>query len=434
MISKSFQSSISYDLSLDNASLPRFSTDHQQQNITLNDIKQMSVPIFAEKAFSQQKLPILISGAGIAGLALANALSNLNDELEFSQRVPYIIIERDAKSDSRNQGYGLTIRRKNAIYMKNFNVLPNIHERMVTLTGGYEDHMHNGNGKPIQTDLKEDKSKLKKVVARGEVRDAFLETVGKNYVLWDTMVTDFKKTPEGIIVNITSNGEEKQLLVANLIAADGVNSKIRNQVVKDNKKYMKIVGVFGRLPNASATKHLCHEFQVDDNEGWRMFSKPFNVENYNWQMYFPWNEEDKLPDNSNMIDYISSELTYKGWDMDYINFVKQTDPDTMRCSLLYDRDPIPSLDESVGAITFIGDAAHPISPYQGRGANLALKGVRIFTQVAKEGILAAAKNGTEVDWSAVNRIYEEKHWPGAGRHQTNCRDSVKQHHFAGYTQ
>ncbi len=243
------------------------------------------------------------------------------------------------------------------------------------------------------------------------------------------MVTAFEKTAEGILVKICSRGQEKQFLVANLIAADGVNSKIRNQVVKDNKKYMNIIGIFGRLPNALATKHLNHEFQVDDNEGWRMFSKPFNIENYNWQMYLPWSEEEKIPENPKMLEYISSKLSSKGWDREYIDFIKQTDPETMRCGLLYDRDPISPLEESVGAITFIGDAAHPISPYQGRGANLALKGVQIFTKFAKEAILEAAKNGTEVNWAAVNRIYEIKHWPGAGKHQTNCRESVKKHHF-----
>ncbi len=168
----SYTSGIFINANLENA-IPLDDSLGQQNLIPLNPLEQICSTIFSENAFSKPKLPILISGAGIAGLALANALSNLNDGLDSSLRVPYIIIERDNNPDSRNQGYGLTIRRKNVAYMTSPNVLPNIHERMVTLTGGYEDHKHNGNGKPIQIDLKEDKSKLKKSLRVEKLEMAF---------------------------------------------------------------------------------------------------------------------------------------------------------------------------------------------------------------------------------------------------------------------
>lgn len=192
---------------------------------------------------------------------------------------------------------------------------------------------------------------------------------------------------------------------------------------------MGVVGIFGRMPNELATEHLKHEFQVDDHRGWRMFSKPYNVENYNWQMYFPWEEKSALPNNKEMLDHIVHELSARAWDSQYIDFVKCTDPETMRCGLLYDRDPLAPL-AGQGAVTYIGDAAHPVSPYKGRGANLALWGIQTFTRIAKEAIELSATQNTKVDWEAVNRAYEAKHWPCAGKVQTSCRQSVWEHHFA----
>lgn len=391
-------------------------------------VEQASWPIFSQyHQVATEKLPILISGAGIAGLALANAINNMNEELEPSQRIPYIIIERDEKSDARNQGYGLTFLPETLAYIKQPNVLPSLSNRVVNLSDGYETRSHTG--ELISLDFKEDEAQLKNVICRGEVRNAFLDKVGKEKVVWGTMVTSFEKTEAGILVHLMSKGEEKTLLVANLIAADGVNSKIREMVVKDTKHYLGVIGVYGRLPNIAAAEHLKHEFQVDDDKGWRLFSKPYNVENYNWQMFFPWNAKRPILDNTQMLHHIVSKITAQGWDSKYIDLVKDTDPETMRSGLLYDRDPISQL-QNAGAVTFVGDSAHPVSPYKGRGANMGLLGVQVFTQIGKEAVTKAAKAGKEVDWAEVNRLYEAKHWPRAGKVQTSCRESVLEHHFA----
>ena len=54
-------------------------------------------------------LPIVISGAGIAGLTLANALNDMNKSLDPSRKVTYVIIEREKDPKTRNQGYGLSL-------------------------------------------------------------------------------------------------------------------------------------------------------------------------------------------------------------------------------------------------------------------------------------------------------------------------------------
>jgi salicylate hydroxylase len=225
-------------------------------------------------------------------------------------------------------------------------------------------------------------------------------------------------------VHITTNGKETTLEAANIIAADGINSQLRTQVVKDKKNYLGVVGVYGCIPNAKAQEHLQHEFQVDDFKGWRLFSKPYNIETYNWQFFFPWAENQPLPTNAEMLKYIVKELTERGWKQNYIDHVKDTDPQTMRSGLLYDRDPLSPLTDA-GPITFMGDAAHPVSPYKGRGANLAIEGMHRFVDIAKKALQEEA----DVNWSKINRDYETQHWPNAAQIQLSCRESVWDHHF-----
>lgn len=75
--------------------------------------------------------------------------------------------------------------------------------------GGYESHNHKA--ELLSHDLKADKSELKKVIARGEVRNGLLNRVGKEQVQWGTMVTGFEKTAAGMRVKLTCDGQEKSL-------------------------------------------------------------------------------------------------------------------------------------------------------------------------------------------------------------------------------
>lgn len=374
-----------------------------------------------QEAFNHT-LPILISGAGIAGLTLANALNELNISLPPSQQISYILVEREKDPATRNQGYGLSLLHNTVTYIKSIHAVPNIDQRTVRLTKGYEGY--NSDGQLLSHDLKTNPIDHKKVMARGEIRESMLEKLGKDKVLWDTRVDTFEKTDRGLKIHLVSNGQSLTLEASNLIAADGVNSPLRNQVAKDKKNYLGVVGVYGCIPNAKATEHLDHEFQVDDFKGWRLFSKPYNVENYNWQMFFPWPEQKPLPSHTDMLKYIVDEITQKGWKSTFIDHLKDTDPTTMRSGLLYDRDPLYPL-EDAGPITFMGDAAHPVSPYKGRGANLAVEGVQRFIEITKKSLLEEG----QINWSKINREYEAQHWPHAAKIQLSCRESVWMHHF-----
>jgi salicylate hydroxylase len=109
---------------------------------------------------------------------------------------------------------------------------------------------------------------------------------------------------------------------------------------------------------------------------------------------------------------------FAGWHEDVLTFMRQTPPEQLFKWGLFDREPLAAWTR--GRVTLLGDAAHPVLPFLGHGAVLAIEdGV----------VLARALTSAGSVEDALQR-YEEARRPRATFVLLQSREAGKQFHHA----
>ncbi|MFE1439666.1 FAD-dependent monooxygenase [Streptomyces sp. NPDC058739] len=109
---------------------------------------------------------------------------------------------------------------------------------------------------------------------------------------------------------------------------------------------------------------------------------------------------------------------YKGWHDDVVALIDAAD--TVGRWALYDRDPVARL--SAGRVAVIGDAAHPMLPFQAQGANQAIEDAVVLA-----ACLARARPDRP---GAALRRYEQARLPRTARIQQQSRANARTFHLA----
>ena len=155
-----------------------------------------------------------------------------------------------------------------------------------------------------------------------------------------------------------------------VVAADGIHSELRPYVFPPSKPvFHGTISYRGLVP-----RERLPDWPMDRWQMWAGPSKHFLVfpvrhgTMVNYVGFVPTDEEMKeswsAPGNP---DKLRAE--FDGWDPRIIAVLKQVD----HCFrwALYDREPLPTW--SKGRLTLLGDAAHPMLPHLGQGANQSIE-------------------------------------------------------------
>jgi salicylate hydroxylase len=190
-------------------------------------------------------------------------------------------------------------------------------------------------------------------------------------------------------IGFEQNGDVARVKFANgataeaevVVAADGIHSELRSYVFPPSKpvfhgtiSYRGLVSR-ERLPN----------WPMDRWQMWAGPSKHFLVfpvrhgTMVNYVGFVPTDEEMKeswsAPGNPAVL-----RREFEGWDPRIGNVLQQIDK-TFRWAL-YDREPLPTWTK--GRLTLLGDAAHPMLPHLGQGANQSIEdGMALATILAQ---------------------------------------------------
>lgn len=370
---------------------------------------------------------IAIIGGGIGGVALAVAC--------LHRGIPFTLYERDSGFDTRSQGYGLTLQQASRA-IEGLGIL-SLAEG-VTSTRHV---VHTPEGKVIgewgirdfaPSDSKAPPKRTNIHISRQSLRLALLEQLGgHDAVQWGHQLVDFKECDAdganggvNLSFQVESDGESKMKYAHAdfVVGADGIRSSVRRLLVGEDitpLRYLGCIVILGICPLAaiegfeglgssegmgssedmvSSLLDSATVFQTaNGNE--RIYMMPFTSDSVMWQLSFPMSEEEAKALSAQGAHALKEEACRRCQWHDPIPQILTATLETQVSGYpVYDRELLePELLQKGSQVTLIGDAAHPMSPFKGQGANQALldslalarsitRGCRPLSQWRKVGI------------------------------------------------
>ncbi len=322
---------------------------------------------------------VAIIGGGIGGVALAVAC--------LHRGIPFTLYERDNNFDARSQGYGLTLQQASkaieglGVFSLAEGVISTRHVVHTTegkIIGEW------GIRKWMQSEAKTSPRRTNVHIARQSLRLALLEQLGgHDAVQWGHQLLDFKKSEnEGVDLTFQVNGVIKNFKADLVVGADGIRSSVRRLLIGEDitpLRYLGCIVILGICPLSALdgiTSPLLDSATVFQtaNGNERIYIMPYTSDSVMWQLSFPISEEEAKILSAQGTHALKKEACLRTqWHNPIPQILAATDEAQISGYPVYDRELLQSVFlENAGQVTLIGDAAHPMSPFKGQGANQAL--------------------------------------------------------------
>lgn len=314
-----------------------------------------------------QHLRIAIVGGGIGGLTLANLLAR--------QGLEATVYERDASLDARNQGYALGLTRDAGLQVLGQLGLAEAVEAtgrrasdfaFLTPAGKRLMNLRARPGSPQDT----------VGIPRSALRALLLERLPPERVVWNARCTGLLQDGGAATLQF----EDGREVVADLVVAcDGSRSPLRKLLWGDSPNYLGLNSIGGVLPRARAHPLLAGGAFMTLGPGASFFAQTYGDQG---ETVWSWaGRAEERAFESFGPESLKGEALRRteGWHAPIAELISSTADSDVITRAYSDRLPPAQLFK--GAVVLLGDAAHGMSPFQGRGANTAMEDARDLAEV-----------------------------------------------------
>jgi len=327
---------------------------------------------------------ILISGASVAGPALAFWLNRYGFEPTIVERAPQV----------RPGGYAIDFRGASLRVLERMGLRAEVEKRQ-TRIGPIT--IVDQNDRKVAS-MPDGFTSGELEILRGDLADIFYQaTRNTTEYIFDDSVVRIDEDANGVEVQFQRSGRRRFDLV---VGADGLHSGVRSVVFGDEARFLRFLGVYISIFTIPNFMRLDHAGLYFGTLGKRVgvFSGGDGV-NASASFIF-WNErlDDARLDSPEQKKVLRSHFEKDGWQIPRLLGCMETAPD-----FYFDSVSQIKMDRwSAGRITLLGDAAWCASPFSGMGTGLAVVGAYVLA-----GELAQAAGDHRVAFEQYEALMRE---------------------------
>ena len=328
-------------------------------------------------------MKVLVIGGGICGSALGSCLQKAG--------VDVIVFERDESLLSRAQGYSITIQRGGRDALKEIGIWNSVVKHSKEMKSPQTIIKSNGEvliafGNRERRPSRNHQGNV--YLPRRKLREILIQefTDSGGQFLWNKQLKSLSHLDSGIEATFNDGSKYCGHI---LIGCDGARSTVRNIISPKSKlSYLGVQSICG-IHDSVIKLTKKGSIQVLDGST-RLFSKPYGNNQSMWQLTFPADESFSFNNISEVLPTVADKT--KCWSSIF-NYIIKTDPSLLRVGGMFDLDPSECSNFVVGhkyPTVLIGDAAHPMSPFKGQGANTALQDAVVLSSLLRSLCSSAA--------------------------------------------